>query len=70
MTDEQSEILLDHFDNVHDGMHMMRSMADSLYEAAGDIERSLLEALKCLNAESFITPEDNVIKFPEGGRNE
>lgn len=62
LTQQQNEIMLELFDNVHDLMHMIRSMADSLYEASADVEHSLLEALRCLDPDQQET--DNVILFP------
>ena len=64
LTQEQNEIMLELFDNVHDLLHFIRNMADGLYEAAADVEHSLLEALKCLDPD----PPDmeNVVHFPTG----
>ena len=75
LTDEQNEILLELFDTVHDSMHMMRLMAQSMEEAVVETEHCLLMALRALNAEDelFRKPticSENVIQFPEGGRNE
>lgn len=69
LTQEQNEIMLQLFDNVHDAMHMMRNMAEGMYEAVADMEHSLLEALKCLDPDppEPIGPDmDNVIPFPQG----
>tara|TARA_B100000427_G_C15519646_1_gene599710 strand:+ start:6213 stop:6401 length:189 start_codon:yes stop_codon:yes gene_type:complete len=54
--------MLELFDNVHDLLHMIRNMADGLYEAAADVENSLLEALKCLDPDP--PNMDNVVLFP------
>ena len=62
LTDEQNEIMLELFDNVHDAMHMMRNMAEGMYEAVADMEHSLLEALKCLAPDP--PNMDNVVLFP------
>jgi len=62
LTQEQNEIMLELFDNVHDLLHMIRNMADGLYEAAADVENSLLEALKCLDPDP--PNMDNVVLFP------
>tara|TARA_B100001750_G_C15350854_1_gene517098 strand:- start:680 stop:901 length:222 start_codon:yes stop_codon:yes gene_type:complete len=62
LTDEQNEIMLELFDNVHDTMHMMRNMAEGMYEAVADMEHSLLEALKCLDPDP--PNMDNVVLFP------
>ena len=64
LTQEQNETMLQLFDNVHDAMHMMRNMAEGMYEAVADMEHSLLEALKCLDPDP---PDmDNVVYFPTG----
>ena len=75
LTDEQNEILLELFDTVHDSMHMMRLMAQSMEEAVVETEHCLLMALRSLAAENdpYGKPticSENVIQFPEGGRNE
>ena len=64
LTQEQNEIMLELFDNVHDLLHFIRGMADGLYEAHAEVENSLLEALKCLDPDP---PDmDNVVYFPTG----
>jgi len=62
LTQEQNEIMLELFDNVHDLLHFIRGMADGLYEAHADVENSLLEALKCLDPDP--PNMDNVVLFP------
>jgi hypothetical protein len=62
LTDEQNEIMLELFDNVHDMMHMMRLMVESIEESVVETEHCLLEALKCLDPDP--PNMDNVVLFP------
>lgn len=75
LTGEQNEILLELFDNVHDMMHMLRLMVESIEESVVETEHCLLMALRSLAAENDLYRKpticsENVIQFPEGGRNE